>query len=187
MYTLENAYNIIKYSLLNFFNEEKEHILTNVSERNLVGQLSYRVNDYVQYLNQNSVCTYYVDVEYNRMQNNQVKRAFSRNRNQIYESLAITTDLIVHTRGNDFNFDNFIAIEMKKSDRPREEKDSDRNRLEALTKPRNDIFSNERKIHPKYVCGYLLGVYIEIDIQRRNVIIEFYENGKKKSVLFYNL
>lgn len=189
MYTLENAYNIIEYSLFNFFKEEKEHIFTNVSERNLVGQLSYRINNFVQYLNQKSTCTYYVDIEYNRMQNDQTKVTFSRNRYQDYEPMVITTDLIVHTRGKGFDYDNFIAIEMKKSDRTRGEKDSDRRRLMALTtpKPNNITLSNDSETHPEYVCGYLLGVYIEINIQRKNVIIEFYENGEIKSDLFYNL
>jgi hypothetical protein len=51
------------------------------------------------------------------------------------EEVAVTCDLILHSRGEIASRDNLIAIEMKKSDRPREEKEKDRVRLRALTKP----------------------------------------------------
>ncbi|MEJ5037688.1 hypothetical protein WH285_12200 [Acinetobacter johnsonii] len=187
MYTIENAYQIVYESLNIFFDEEKDNILSTISERSLVGQLSYRIKDIIK--GNYPQTPYHVDIEYNRKQEGKIKTIISKNGKEDFEEIKITCDLIVHTRGMKFDEDNFIAIEMKKSNRPDDEKNKDKYRLIALTKPKSsdDIWSNDGETHPEHVCGYLLGVYIEINIQRRNVIIEFYENGVKKSDHVYDL
>lgn len=69
---------------------------------------------------------------------------------------------------------------MKKSDRTDEEKNKDRYRLIALTKPKNsqEVWSSNGLVHPENVCGYLLGIYIELNLKNENVILEFYEQGR---------
>lgn len=174
MYNLEEAYRIINDALESFFNEEYENILFTVSERNLIGQLSYRIKDIIssEYGNNG----YQVDIEYNRKQNGEIKTII----NKEYKNIPITCDLIVHTRGKKFAEDNFIAVEMKKSDRTDEEKNKDRYRLIALTKPKNsqEVWSSNGLVHPENVCGYLLGIYIELNLKNENVILEFYEQGR---------
>ena len=97
------------------------------------------------------------------------------------EVVTINCDLILHSRGEKMGNDNLIAIEMKKSTRPEEEKLSDKLRLRALTKSSyDDIWSYDGKAHPEHVCGYQLGIYIEIDIDKRNYLVEGYIGGKKK-------
>lgn len=187
MYNLKNAYQIVYDSLNIFFDEEKDNILSNISERSLVGQLSHRIKDIIKENYPKN--PYHIDIEYNRKQEGKIKTIISKNGEDDFEEIKITCDLIIHTRGIKFNEDNFIAIEMKKNNRPDDEKNKDKYRLIALTKPKSsdDIWSSDGETHPEHVCGYLLGVYIEINIQRRNVIIEFYENGQKKSDRIYDL
>lgn len=118
---------------------------------------------------------YYVDVEYNRNAGH-VKTII----NDKEEIIRITCDLIVHSRGENENHDNLIALEMKKSYRSQKEKDEDRNRLIALTKSTStdEIWSYDGKAFPQHVCGYSLGVYYEIDIPNEIIMIEYYIQGK---------
>jgi len=75
-----------------------------------------------------------------------------------------------------------MAIEMKKAYQNDADKNRDRERLAALTKDSYDnIWSNDGGTHPKHVCGYSLGVYIEIDHRARTCLFEFYRKGKKRS------
>lgn len=106
---------------------------------------------------------YYVDVEYNRNEN---KLKTIRNGN--YEIIAITCDLIIHSRGTFVEQDNLLVLEMKKSSAPQVEKEKDRERLCALTKSTfDDIWSFDGTCHPEHVCRYLLGIFYEINFQRR--------------------
>ena len=64
-----------------------------------------------------------------------------------------------------------INIEMKKSIRPEAEKISDRKRLRTMTKDSYDgVWSWEGEAHPEHVCGYLLGVYVIVNIARRSCL-----------------
>lgn len=94
--------------------------------------------------------------------------------------VKINCDLIVHSRGKNINQDNLIAIEMKKSDRKPEEKDSDRLRLIALTRDSyDDIWSFDGKTLPEHVCRYALGIYYEVDFKHELIKIEYYQAGQK--------
>jgi hypothetical protein len=94
--------------------------------------------------------------------------------------LPITCDLIVHSRGENKQQDNLIAIEMKKSTHSKDEKDADRERIIALTKDSfNDTWSADGITLPEHVCGYILGVYYEINFNKKNILLEYYEKGKK--------
>lgn len=167
--------------LLNFFNEgriiffqkEKSNILSGVSERNLCGRLSF----YLEILLEKyELECYYCDTEYNRKQNERVKTILDQN----MEIVTINCDLIVHSRGEQMGADNLIAIEMKKSNRPEADKLSDKMRLRALTKASYDnIWSYDGKAHPEHVCGYQLGVYLEIDNGTKVYLVEGFISGNK--------
>lgn len=73
---------------------------------------------------------YYADVEYNRKQNGEVKTMIDDE----MRTISITPDVIVHSRGENVRHDNLIVVEMKKTERPDAEKDSDRLRLKIMTR-----------------------------------------------------
>lgn len=112
---------------------------------------------------------YNIDIEYNRNFNGR-KRIYVN-----HEERPITCDLIVHSRGRYISQDNLIAIEMKKEYRPQEEKQHDKDRLIALTRPNfdNGVFDGTEL--PQYVCRYILGVYYEI--REYTILLEYYRNG----------
>ena len=67
---------------------------------------------------------------------------------------------------------------MKKSYRPTSDKNKDRVRLKALTRNTfGDMWSYDGRTLPEHVCRYLLGVYYEIDISKKIVKIEYYQEG----------
>ena len=143
-----------------------------VSERTLCGSLSQQLRDD---LRNKSFSGYFVDVEYNR-NNGKVKMYLDENMHEV----TINCDLIIHSRGLNISKDNLIAIEMKKSHRPRKEKDEDRKRLIALTKESYDnIWSADGIALPEYVCGYSLGIYYEINFTSKQILLEYYSNGNK--------
>ena len=93
------------------------------------------------------------------------------------EKSVMTRDIAI----DDNTADNLIAVEMKKSTRPEDEKLSDKLRLRALTKSSyDDVWSYDGKAHPEHVCGYQLGIYIELDIENENYKIEGYVSGEKE-------
>jgi hypothetical protein len=124
----------------------------------------------------NGLGNYYSDIEYNRNFDGQIKTIIDGN----MEITNITCDLIIHSRGLISEQDNLIAIEMKREKHPESEKNKDRIRLKSLTKPANDsmIYSADGRTFPKHVCGYILGVFYEISIDRRQINIEYYRDGE---------
>ena len=169
-------------SLLEFFNEgktkffqkEKRNIISGISERNLCGRLSIYLESLLE---KYGLKGYYADTEYNRKQN---ETAVKSKLDENMEVVTINCDLILHSRGEKMGNDNLIAIEMKKSTRPEEEKLSDKLRLRALTKSSYDgVWSYDGKAHPEHVCGYQLGIFIEIDIDKRNYLVEGYIGEEK--------
>ena len=137
-----------------FLEFEIDNILNDVNERNLCGRLVIYLNDKVR---ENNLNGYFVDPEYNRNINGQVKTILDDE----YNVININCDIIVHSRGNIIQQDNLIAIEMKKSNRPEEKKISDKKRLRALTKESyDDIWSSDGVTLPEHVCGYVIGFYI---------------------------
>lgn len=156
-----------------FLGSEVENILNDVAERNLCGRLAIYMTDK---LRENGITGYFADPEYNRKQNGQVKTILDNEMNVV----TIQCDLIIHSRGQNIKQDNLIAIEMKKSNRPNAEKESDRKRLRALTKDSyDDIWSADGVALPEHVCGYILGIYMELDILSRTCLLEFYMRGNK--------
>ena len=164
-------------SLEEFFNRETENILNGVAERNLCCRLAlYLENNAAKY----ELSEYYADTEYNRNQNGRIKTILDDN----MQVVSINCDIILHSRGEIVDRDNLIAIEMKKSERPEEEKVSDRVRLRALTKDSYDeIWSFDGKSLPEYVCGYEIGYFIEINRATRKYILQTFSKGELISEL----
>lgn len=162
---------VFEDALSSFLAAEGHSLLTGVSERNTCGRLAIYLQ---QQLEADGFTGYYADVEYNRKQQGQVKTIINEN----LEVIQITPDLIAHTRGErPPPHDNLIAIEAKKSIRPEHEKNADRARLQAMTRvPFDGVWSWDGS-HPEHVCGYAVGVYMEIDIDQRMLTLEFYKKG----------
>lgn len=164
---------LFKAAKRKFIEREGANILSGVNERNLCGRLS----TYLEIaLHENQIIDYYSDTEFNRKQNGEIKTIID---NEL-KVIKINCDIIVHSRGKFIENDNLLAIEMKKSTRPEGEKISDKNRLRALTKKLgDDVYSNDGITHPEHVCGYQLGVYMEINIQEKLCFFEYYKEGNK--------
>ena len=84
-----------------------------VSERTLCGALMIELHEALKDTQFNQ---YFVDVEYNRNIGGTTKILEKTIQGMIDEqTITINCDLIVHSRGQNVNRDNLIAIEMKKS------------------------------------------------------------------------
>lgn len=154
-----------------FLCNELDSITRNISERSLCAHMMCYLKDEIK---TTPFKEYFVDVEYNR-NDHQIKTIIDGD----LKVIPITCDLIVHSRGQIIEQDNLLAIEMKKSTATKEEKDKDRNRLVALTKDSyDDVWSFDGITLPKHVCGYLLGIYYEINIPNRLVLFEYYKKGE---------
>ncbi len=95
----------------------------------------------------------------------------------------IIPDIIIHSRGNFVKNDNLVVIEMKKSDSPESEKVDDKERLKLMTrKSYNGIWTYDGKTHPEHVCGYILGIYMELNIHELNCSYEFFRNGRRSKI-----
>lgn len=142
-----------------------------MSERNLCGSLKDHLQRAIVHSKYNK---YYVDVEYNRNAG-KLKTII----NGELGPISICCDLIVHSRGEIIAQDNLIAIEMKRSTHPKEEKDKDKLRLKCLTKDSfNDVWSFDGKTLPDHVCRYILGVYYELNAGNREICVKYYAKGK---------
>ncbi len=154
-----------------FVKDEAENIASGVSERNLCGCMMLKLR---RGLDQSPYADYFVDVEYNRNESGRLKT-------YVWGKLApitITCDLIVHSRGRNLIQDNLIAIEMKRHNHPKEAKDSDKLRLKCLTRDSfDDIWSFDGKSLPEHVCRYILGVYYELNSEKRQVAVRYYVKG----------
>lgn len=176
MKTYEEILSLFKTANEEFLAEERLLFDNNVSERTLCGALMLKIHDFIK--NNNSYEGYFVDVEYNRNKGNlkTIYITYSGPKNKI---IQINCDLILHSRGRNTKQDNLLAIEMKKSNRSKSDKISDKERLKALTKDSfDDIWSNDGQTLPEHVCGYVLGIYYEINYKKREILLEYYIKGK---------
>ena len=92
----------------------------------------------------------------------------------------------MHSRGKNIAQDNLIALEMKKSNASAEEKQSDKERLMALTRDTfDDVWSFDGTTLPEHVCRYIIGIYYEINFGKRTILLEYYKQGElfEKQVL----
>lgn len=164
--------NIFNKANNEFLDKESKLILDDVAERCLCGTLkSYLERELAntKYMN------YHVDTEYNR-NCGQIKTIL----NGKFEVIKIQCDLLIHSRGEQEFQDNLVALEMKKSYQNKKSKDEDRDRLCALTKDKHnsETYSYDGKTFPKQVCGYILGIYYEVDKDNEKILIEYYSQGR---------
>ncbi|WP_312314774.1 hypothetical protein [Empedobacter brevis] len=172
----QNLLNLFNESFSQFLNKNLKSILSDVAERNLCSRLGFEFEFLFSKYNING---YFADTEYNRKQEGQVKTILDEK----MVVIPIQCDLIIHSRGENIINDNLIAIEMKKSSRPKSELADDRKRLRALTKESYDnIWSNDGIALPEHVCGYDVGIYLILNIKKRNFDIEYYYKGNLISV-----
>lgn len=155
-----------------FLECESKNIRTDVSEMNLCGHLAFELK---KELDRPAWRGYYADTEYNRKQGGQVKTMMDESQ----QVINITCDLIVHSRGEIPSKDNLLAIEMKKANRPATALEADRKRLRCLTRASYDgIWSADGKTLPEHVCGYDLGLLIELNPRTGRAVIEEYRSGQ---------
>lgn len=174
---LDEMEDIFEHANHNFLNNNTILFTQGVSERTLCGSLMLEINNVIK---ETCYWRYFVDVEYNRNKGGKLKTIINSSQNIV----KINCDLIVHSRGMNTKQDNLIAIEMKKSNRPKKEKESDKERLMCLTKESfDDVWSFDGKSIPEHVCRYILGIYYEINYNKKNInwsIIAKEKNIKKK-------
>lgn len=165
----------------NFLKNERSLIISDVSERSLCGKLG-------EYLGAEAKARgwreYSADSEYNRMQQGKVKKV--RLKTEEEEIVTITSDLLLHARGEAFP-ENLITVEMKKEGASQEKLNKDRARLEGMTIDPNNPPASFNHVYawegsyPAEVCGYLLGVYVIIDVATCNSVLEYYVLGEFES------
>lgn len=142
---------------------EKNYVLLDgeLSERCLCGALMCELN---KQLEKNGCNKYYADIEFNRN-----KKSIKQLPNDDDFLNNILPDIIVHSRGKEI-LDNLLVLEMKKSSADHQDKENDRNRLGKMTK------QNCNGSHHDY--EYLLGIYYEINFEKKQILVEFYQDGE---------
>lgn len=172
---LQELINIFEKANDMFIINDNDLFTTGVSERTLCGALMLHLHEVSK---ETRYRDYHVDVEYNRNKDGKLKTINKAISGQEYKIIRINCDLIVHSRGQNVLQDNLITIEMKKSNQSKRDKDSDRERLIALTKESfDDIWSFDGKTLPKHVCRYKLGIFYEINYGKKQIILEYYVSG----------
>jgi hypothetical protein len=159
-------------SFESFLERETKNVLNGTAERNLCACWAPLLENTAV---EAGFEGYRGDADYNRMQDGRVKVMLVDGLTEV----SIVCDLILHSRGEIPACDNLVAIEMKRSTRPEQEKVSDRLRLRTLTRSSYDgIWSTDGYTLPEYVCGYKLGYYLEFDVKGRFFLIEEYVDGE---------
>lgn len=152
------------------FMRDFSEIKRDVSERSICANLKEMINCLLPHY---GFYGYYADVEYNRAGELDIKQTLI---NGVPDN--IVCDLIVHSRGEKHK-DNLLCVEMKKSYATKASKKDDKNRLSALT----SHYLNVAKDGKQYVADYELGIFYEINLNKRVIIIEYYEDGKLSNKL----
>ncbi len=139
-----------------------------LSERCLCGALMYELN---KQLEKNGCNNYYADIEFNRAFENTINNV-KHLPDEEGTPKRVFPDIIVHSRGK-VTPDNLLALEMKKSSANQQDKENDRNRLRKMTKQNCD--------ESHYSYKYKFGVYYEINHNESQIVVEFYQTGRRIS------
>lgn len=153
-----------------FIEKDLDLLYEDISERCLCGALMHELN---KQLEKNDCNNYYADVEFNRN-----KKRIKQLHNDDGFVSNILPDIIVHSRGKEIP-DNLLVLEMKKSCANQQDKENDRNRLKKMTKQNCNGNS--------YSYEYRLGIYYEINFEKKQILVEFYQDGEnvKENILSY--
>jgi hypothetical protein len=154
---------LLREALDEFLAREFPLVRKNIHEQALCGRLAR----YVEVSkDKRGLHQYYVDVEYDRHGDRRKTICSARTGKPV----NIVCDLLLHSRGEQEN-DNLIAVEMKKTSGRAKDKQTDRERLQALT-----------TAHPEggeeHVWDYELGYYLEVDVKHATLLVEEYREGK---------
>lgn len=144
-----------------FIEKDLDLLYEDISERCLCGALLHELN---KQLEKNDCNNYYADVEFNRN-----KKEIKQLHNDDGFVSNILPDIIVHSRGKEI-LDNLLVLEMKKSSADHQDKENDRNRLRKMTKQNYNGNS--------YSYEYRLGIYYEINFEKKQILVEFYQDGE---------
>ena len=171
---LELFYNANKL----FIEDNIRNIELGVSEITLQGAFSQA---FKECLKEMKIYNYYSDINYNK--NKYFTKCII---NEQMEYFDIFCDLIIHSRGENLDQDNLLAIEMKKKEN-KKDRLKDRRRLEIMT---SDSYIGEILFDelPPYICRYSLGIFYDLDIKKRQIKLDFYQHGAlvKKQTIYYN-
>ena len=167
---LENLKAMFLASNRSFIENHASLLKRELSERCLCGALMHELN---KQLEKNGCNNYYADIEFNRN-----KKGIKQLPNDDGFINNILPDIIVHSRGKETP-DNLLVLEMKKSSANQKDKEKDRNRLRKMTKQNCD--------ESHYSYKYKFGVYYEINFEKKQIIVEFYQDGEnaEENILSY--
>lgn len=170
---------LLNKAIHNLYVYDIRNIIMDVSEPNLCARLAYHLENLMREHDVTDKSKefegYYVDVEFNRMEKsdgNFIKKQVLYD-NQLHSVLC---DLLIHSR--DAKQCNLLALEMKKEGNL-QGVDTDKKRLMALVKPRDEREPNE------YVCDTLLGVFLVIKKSSCDLEVYEYDNQKKDVAISY--
>lgn len=171
---LEIFYNANKI----FIKDNIRNIELGVSEVTLQGDFS---QTFKEVLKEMKIHNYYSDINYNK--NKYFTKCII---NEKMEFFDIFCDLIIHSRGENLEQDNLLAIEMKKKEN-RKDRLKDRKRLEIMT---SDTYVGEILFDelPPYICRYSLGIFYDLDVKKRQIKLDFYQHGEivRTQIIYYN-
>lgn len=129
----EILHTVLIPSICELYKEDFSNIRFDVSERNICARLAHHMENIMRKSkaeNKTSLFTgYYADVEYNRMDNGNLKYYEDRQKSPRY----MVSDLLIHSRDPKRNL---LAIELKKRHSSKKAMEKDRERLESLVTPR---------------------------------------------------
>jgi len=148
-------------SLCMLYKVDYKNVLHNVSERNICARLAHHMENIMRQYHDSSIFQgYYADVEYNRMNDGDLKRYEDCKKRPRY----MVSDLLIHSRDER---PNYLAVEMKRKGN-HQNIEEDKERLKALVKPTHE--------NPEFncVCGTLVGAFITYS--PKEVIVEVFEN-----------
>lgn len=161
------VYEIFKEANEMFLRKNINSIERDVAEECLCSSLSKCIEEVMKKKN---IIGYYADVNYNR--NEYMYKTIINDKCEI---IRINCDLIVHSRGKNKIQDNLLALEMKKKNNSKE-REENKQRLKIMTKNTyyGEVIFEEL---PRHICRYALGIFYDIDKDKREIEMEFYKNG----------
>lgn len=159
--------------------KDKKLFTRDVSEPGICGALMLHLYDLMR--EYEGYIGYYIDLEYNRniASADHLKKVIIQNDGK---ERKIKCDLLIHSRGENIQQDNLLALEMKKAYRSKKDKQADRDRLAAMTMPPSRRLMHSEPVLPAFVCGYVLGIYYELDIPHDRCWVEYFQNGQSEMV-----
>lgn len=144
-------------SLKMLYQHDYDNIKFGVSERNICARLAHHMEnimrEYDRRNNSDIFQKYFVDVEYNRMGNGDIKRY----ENNAHNPQTMVSDLLIQSRGPERNY---LAVEMKKKDNE-EKRYEDRRRLKSLVKPDG----REDCVHNTFLGAFIIYSSDDVEIE----------------------